>query len=207
MGQCTSRCLSSASETQSLESSSNDFVSISVIFFVLVLSISLRHSLQLSCANCLNNFLQNTIFYIGGRLSQNVFLFDLLHRIYCTHCFRSPLIDHSTTTFTFTSFCNGWTRLWRSWCNFQDCPHASSTLFTWLHWHGRQLHLRDGSGERHPFRRTRGHAQRGMRLPVVANELCLHFSRLVLPSSTAPLPTSSTLTTSSHTSSTLAWMA
>ena len=135
-----------------------------------------------------------------------MFLFDLLHRIYCTYCFRSPLIDPSTTTLTFTNFHNGWTRLWRSWCNLQACPHAASTLSTWLHWYGRQLHLRDGSGERHSFRRTRGHTQRGMHLPLVANELCLHPSRLVLQSSTALSPTSSILTTSSHTSSTLAWM-
>ena len=173
-------------------------------FSFFVLSISLRHSLQLSCANCLNNFYKTRSFIFGSRLSQNVFLFDLLHRIYCIHCFCSPLIDPSTTTFTFTDFCNGWTRLWRSWCNFQACPHASSTLSTWLHWHGRQLYLRDGSGKRRSFRRTRGHTQRGMRLPVVVNEPCLHLSRLVLQSSTAPLPTSSILTTSSHTSSTLA---
>ena len=145
--------------------------------------------------------------YIGGRLSQKVFLLNLLHQVYSIHCFHSPLITPSSAKLTFTNFLNGWTRLWRSWCNLQDCSHASSPLSTWLYWHGCQLHLRDGSGERRSFRRTRGHPQRGMHLPVVANVLCLQPSRLVLQSSTALSPTSSTLTTSSHISSTLAWMA
>ena len=147
---------------------------------------------------------KHDLLYWRSPVTKRVFA---LQQIYSIHCFHSPLITPSSATLTFTNFRYGWTRLWRSWCNFQDCSHASSPLSTWLHWHGRQFHLRDGSGERHSFRRTRGHTQRGMHLPVVAHELCLQPSRLALLSSTALLPTSFTLTTSSHTSSTLAWTA
>ena len=46
-------------QDQSLKTSSNTFVSIFAIFFFLVLSVSLRHSLQSSWANCLDK-LYNT---------------------------------------------------------------------------------------------------------------------------------------------------
>ena len=138
--------LSSASEPQSL----TNFLKVFRLKFPLFLcAVCFLKTLitVISCCLFASTISTNHDLYLCPCLASKV-LFASCYLLATTPATLARL-PHNIPSFTFspTIFLHGWTRLWRSRCNLQDRSHASSHLSPRLHWHGRQLHFRDGSSK------------------------------------------------------------
>lgn len=141
-------CLSSASEPVSYRFPQ----SISILVISLPLSISLRHSLQQGRANRYINTNPFGDLFIQSPLLPHV----LLLVNYSRSEISQPFPTFPSSVILPTSR-NGWTQLWCSWGNLQDCPLAASNQSPRLHWHGCEFHLGNGLAGQLSFRGTRRH--------------------------------------------------
>lgn len=83
--------------------------------------------------------------------------FDSLHTV----------VSHSR------DFTNGWTRIWRTWWDFQDRSGTSSHIPNQHHRHGCQPYFRDGIAKFQAIRRRGWHSKCGMSCFILMHDLLL----------------------------------